>query len=308
VALAALTSVVGACGGDPRVDRAGAGDGSTSVETIEVDGRERTYRQHVPPDAGDDAMPLVVVLHGGLGSAEQAEAAYGWNEVADRERFVVAHPDGLHRAWVVSDGCCGPPVTDGVDDVAFIEAMIDEISEELTIDPDRVHVSGMSNGGMMAYRLACDTTRFAAIGPVGATLLGACPDPSPTSVLHIHGTEDVSVPFGGGPGARDNGGEGRSPLDLDGPSAPEVAAMWRDVDGCDEPSVETDGAITVTAATCPDGRAVELIAVDGAGHQWPGAARSRWAERVLGLDPPSDELDATETLWAFFAAQPRPGP
>lgn len=309
VAVAALTAVVTACGGRGRDDDRGgtaADEGATSVETIEVDGRDRSYRLHVPPGAGTDAVPLVVVLHGGLGSGEQAQQAYGWDAVADREGFAVAYPDGLHRAWVVSEGCCGPSVTDGVDDVAFIEATVDAIDEELAIDPGRVYAAGMSNGGMLAYRLACATDRFAAIGPVGATLQGDCPSPAPTSVLHVHGTADTSVPFDGGPGKRDNGGEGRSPLDLDGPSVPDVVALWRDVDDCDEPTVETGGAITVTSATCPDGRAVELIAVDAAGHQWPGAERSRWAERLLGLDRPSDALDATETLWAFFAAHPAP--
>ena len=260
-------------------------DGS-SAQALTVDGVRRTFRLYVPLGLARSApAPLVIMLHGGFGSGAQAESAYGWNAMADAEHFVVAYPDGLDRAWSVGGGCCGSPGRSGVDDVAFIEQVVTTVRQRLAIDPARVFATGISNGGMLAYRLACDTTLFAAIGPDAATLLGPCPAPAPISVIHIHGTADRNIPYDGSPG------EGIA--HIDGPPVPSVIEGWRRVDGCASPLEQVAGAVTTSVATCPHGRAVELITIAGAGHQWPGAAR--------GLDPPSGELDATGTIWRFFA-------
>ena len=131
------------------------------------------------------------MLHGYSGSARQAERDYGWDGLADSEKFVVAYPDGLGRAWNVDgEGCCGRPGREGVDDVGFITAAVADIAENVGIDPARVYATGMSNGGIMSYTLACNTGIFAAIGPVAATQLepvpvaasdvGACTSTAPT--------------------------------------------------------------------------------------------------------------------------------
>ncbi|WP_422769502.1 alpha/beta hydrolase family esterase [Plantactinospora sp. WMMC1484] len=279
----------------------------SSAHTITVDGRERTFRVYRPgslPSAG--TVPLVVMLHGALGGGRQAESSYGWNAVADRDGVVVAYPDGLNHAWAVSDGCCGPPARDGVDDVAFVARVVDTISARLPVDPTRVYAAGISNGGMLAYRLACDTEPFAAIGVVSATMLGPCDDPAPTSVIHIHGTADRTIPYGGGPGRRDNDGTGPNPARIDGPPIPTVVDTWRRVDGCAAPQRSTSGPVTRAVSTCPDGRAVELVTIAGAGHQWPGSRPPGPVARRLGLDEPSTALDATETIWRFLHAHPRP--
>ena len=138
----------------------------TSVHTINVGGRDRSYRLYKPAGLPASA-PLVVMLHGEFGSAEQAERAYGWDELADSGKFVVAYPDGLHRAWNVDGGgCCGRPAREGVDDVAFISAAVADIAKNVSINPAKVYATGMSNGGIMSYTLACNTGIFAAIGPV----------------------------------------------------------------------------------------------------------------------------------------------
>jgi polyhydroxybutyrate depolymerase len=260
---------------------------------------QRSYRLYVPTTAGSGAvLPLVVMLHGGFGSGEQAEQAYGWDEVAEREGFLVAYPDGLNRAWNVGGGCCGTPGRTGVDDVGFVVDVVEDIAAQLPVDRDRVFATGISNGGMLAYRLACDTSVFAAVGPDAATLLGACPDPAPISVLHIHGTADESIRLDGGPG----GGVAK----IDGPPVAQVIATWRELDRCDPATVTTQGQLTWSVAECADSRTVTLVTVDGAGHQWPGADFSA-GQRLLGLDPPSTALSATEAYWEFFAAHPRPG-
>jgi polyhydroxybutyrate depolymerase len=266
---------------------------------------ERTFRTYRPASLPSGRpVPLVVVLHGGAGSGAQAERAYGWNATADREGFVVAYPDGVRRSWNAGPGCCGPANRDGADDVRFVEGVVAAVSRGVPVDPARVFVTGMSNGAMMAYRLACDSTVFTAIAPVAGTLIGDCPHPAPVPLLHIHGTADESVPWNGGPGKRNNGGTGRIPLRIDGPAITEVVAAWRTAASCAVPTDHTDGPVTRSVATCPDGRVVELISVAGAGHQWPGAVPAGGAatER-LDLDQPSDALDATALIWRFFSSR-----
>jgi polyhydroxybutyrate depolymerase len=247
----------------------------TSIHTIKVGGRERIYRLYKPAGLPASA-PLVVMLHGVSGSAEQAEKAYEWDELADSAKFVVAYPDGVGRAWNVNGGgCCGRPAREGVDDVAFIGAAVTDIGKNLSINASGVYATGMSNGGILSYTLACNTGIFAAIGPVAGTQLNPCPSPRPTSVMQIHGTADPLVRY--------NGGQGSSTIN--GPSVPDVNAFWRNVDQCGAPAATTSGPVTTSTAGCPENRGVVLITIDDGGHQWPSLA--------------------TQTLWQFFAAHPR---
>jgi polyhydroxybutyrate depolymerase len=249
----------------------------TSSHTIKVGGRDRVYRLHkpvgVPASAG-----LVVVLHGGFGNAEQAERSYGWDQLADSEKFVVVYPDGVNRAWNVNGGgCCGKPAREGVDDVAFISAAVADVAKNVSINAGHVYATGMSNGGMMSYTLACDTTLFAAIGPVSGTQVDPCRSPHPASVMAIHGTADPLIPYGGGPG--------RGFAHINGPPVPDLNTFWRKVDQCEAPAATTSGSVTTSTAGCPDNRSVALITIDGGGHHWPNFA--------------------TAKLWQFFAAHPR---
>jgi polyhydroxybutyrate depolymerase len=254
-------------------------------------GLDRSYRLYVPAGLPASA-PLVVMLHGGFGSADQAERSYGWNQLADREKFLVAYPDGVGRAWNVNGGCCGRPARQGLDDVGFISAVVNDVAANVSVDRDRVYATGISNGGMMSYALACGTDVFAAIGPDSATQLDPCASPRPTSVIAIHGTADRMIRYDGEPGM--------GIAHIDGPPVQDVNAFWRNVDQCVQPAVAVNGPVTTSAADCADGRGVTLITIDGAGHQWPGSQPVR-----EGADPPSGALDATTTLWAFFAAHPR---
>jgi len=268
----------------------------SSAHVISVGGVTRTYIIYRPAVLPASA-PLVVMLHGGFGSASQAEKSYHWDAEADTGHFLVAYPDGLDRAWNTGGGCCGTPARTNVDDVGFIAAMVSAISRALPVDAGRVYATGISNGGIMAYTLACRTTIFAAIGPDSATELGGCPDPAPVSVIAIHGTADKNIPY--------NGGEGDGSAHIDGPSVPAVNAAWRRADGCAPPAATTAGTVTTSVATCPAGRAVELITIAGAGHQWPGAVSKPVAQKLLQLDPPSTALNATDVIWRFFAAHAR---
>jgi polyhydroxybutyrate depolymerase len=259
----------------------------TESRTIDIGGQERTYRVHIPEQLADDPA-LVVMMHGGVGSARQAERAYGWNDEADAAGFVVAYPDGQSRTWNAGD-CCGGAEKDGVDDIAFITALVAELQDEFGIASDRTFATGMSNGAMMAYRLACETDLFAAIAPVAGTIVTSCDAPAPTSVLHIHGLDDGSVRMDGEPG--DGIGE------VDGMPIADVNTLWRTAADCAEPVITEEPPVTTSTSQCADDRRVVLVTVADAGHQWPGSVAREGA-----TDQPSDAFDATALIWEFFDA------
>ncbi|MCM3886630.1 PHB depolymerase family esterase [Frankia sp. R82] len=271
----------------------------SSTQTLTVGGVTRTFHLYRPAAMAGPA-PLVVMLHGGYGSGGQAEKSYGWDSEADRGHFLVAYPDGLTRAWNVGGGgCCGKPARDNVDDLAFLTRMVATLEHETPIDPRRVYATGISNGGIMAYTLACKTQIFAAIGPDSATELAACPSPAPLSVIHIHGTADIRIPYNGGPGHNRD-------ATIDGPAVPTLNAAWLRTDHCATPTITTAGVVTTSEATCADHRGVELITIAGAGHQWPGAKPNVVVQKLLNSDPPSTALNATQLIWRFFSTHPKP--
>jgi polyhydroxybutyrate depolymerase len=284
-ALLGVLLVLSGCSGGHRDETPLPGD--SSVHTMAFGGLDRTYRLHKPPGL-TAAAPLVVMLHGATGTGEQAEKSYGWDQLADSAHFVVAYPEGVGHTWN-GHGCCGKAMRENVDDVGFITAMVRQISADLPIDKSRVYAAGISNGGIMSYTLACNTGIFAAIGPDSATMLDACTAPHPTSVIHIHGTADKVVPY--------NGGQGWSTVN--GPSIADLNAFWRKADQCGPPDVTTNAPLTTSTAACADKRSVELITIDGGRHQWPGGTTV-----LEKRDPTSHALNATQTIWQFFAAHP----
>ena len=175
---------------------------------VTVGQRECTYLLHLPPtNDGKRSLPLVikVLLHGGGGNAEGAARMTGFSEKADKEGFVVAYPNGSGRlktrllTWN-SGNCCGYAMDQDIDDVGFIRVLIDELMKTRAIDPKRAYVTGMSNGGMMTYRLGCDLSdKIAAIAPVaGALNVENCEPANPVSVIIFHGTADEHVLYNGG--------------------------------------------------------------------------------------------------------------
>lgn len=258
----------------------------TSVHTMPFGGMDRTYRIHRPAGLAA-AAPLVVMLHGSFGDGEQAENAYGWDQLADSAKFVVAYPDGIGQTWN-AHGCCGKAEQENIDDIGFITQMVREISAALPIDQSRIYATGISNGGIMTYALACNSNIFAAIGAVAATQLDPCAAPHPTSVIQIHGTDDRLVPY--------NGGQGASTVN--GPPVLDVNASWRAVNQCGPPDVTTKPPVKTSTAACADGRSVELITIDGGRHQWPGG--TSFLERF----DTKHALNATQTIWQFFVAHP----
>ena len=182
---------------------------------IDVGGVRRTFLVYRPATlpaaapAGRDAARRVR-------QRQQAEKSYHWDAEADAgTSWSPAYPDGLDRAWNTGGGCCGAPAGPGVDDVGFITAHGLRHQARGAGRPAPRYATGISNGGIMAYTLACRTTLFAAIGPDSATELGGCPDPARLSVIAIHGTADRNIPY-----ARRRG-DGIA--HIDGPAIPALA-------------------------------------------------------------------------------------
>ena len=270
---------------------------AADTRSLEASGRERTYIIHRPAALTKaKPAPLVIVLHGGFGSGAQAESAYNWDAEADRRGFVAVHPNGIRRAWNAGGTCCGRPNRDNVDDVAFLTQLIKTVSRSENIDSRRIYLTGMSNGAAMAYRYACEgSVAIAAIGPVSGSLAYSCPRPHAVSVMEIHGLDDRNIPFTGGHGEK-------AATDVQWLGIGRTLAPFRAADGCGSADVRQAGVVRTTTWHCAAGREVVLIAVAGAGHQWPGANPQRGLfAMLLRLDPPSQALDATDVLWNFFA-------
>jgi polyhydroxybutyrate depolymerase len=269
---------------------------ASDPQTLSVGGRDRSYRIYRPPTLSRQAKaPLVVMLHGALGSGAQAERAYGWDREADGHGFVVAYPDGIGRTWNAGGACCGRANRTGVDDVAFLDTLIAAVSHAENIDPARIYITGMSNGGAMTYRYACEGhTRLAAIAPVAASFTYACPAVPALPVMAIHGLQDRTVPF--------QGGEGRRGRNLVWMPVEASLDQFRHAGHCAAASVSRAGVVAVSTARCDRNHDVVLITVADGGHQWPGSEREAGlGAALLDLDTPSAAFAATPRLWNFFA-------
>ncbi len=274
------------------------------------DGRRRTYHLYVPSDSGDGPMPLLIALHGGLGSGTQFREDSGFADLAEANRFLVVFPDGVpiaegrdNRVWN-GGGCCGVAARDrqNVDDVGFISAVIDEIEAVHPVDPSRVYAAGHSNGGIMAYRLACELSdRIVAVAFQSGTLeIGNCPMVQPVSLMSLHGLADTNIPIDGGRGSGVANYAFASPRE----SVETVARL----DGCTgrvDMVDPTNPDVSGTRWTGCDGdTTVEMILVEGANHAWMGHRGSRFTRALIG--EPYPDLDASVAIWSFLSRRTRP--
>jgi polyhydroxybutyrate depolymerase len=245
----------------------------------------------------------VLSLHGRLGQGRNQQRLTGLDAVADEAGFIVVYPDGVDRSW--ADGRGSSPADEAnVDDVGFLSALIDHFLLTYGADGHRVYVTGMSNGGMMSYRLACELSgRIAAIAPVAAqmseALAARCAPTRVVPQVAFLGTEDPLMPFDGGEVANDRG----SVL-----SAARVREWWARRNGCPEGGPEvtewedrapSDGTRVrlETHTGCREGSEVILYVLEGGGHTWPGGPQYL---PVSMIGHTSRELDASRTAWEFF--------
>jgi polyhydroxybutyrate depolymerase len=282
----------------------GPGDHHRLLKVGELD---RSYLVHVPPRYDPkQPTPVVVVLHGAAMNGSLMVPFCGLNKKADEAGFITVYPDGTGLAGILLTWNAGAFPRGGSDkkpdDVAFIAKLLDELATLVHVDPQRVYVTGMSNGGMMCYRVAAELSdRIAAIAPVAGTMvIDKCDPKWPVSVIHFHGTKDTLVPF--------NGFASRAPRSLAFKSIDETIKTWAKIDGCPEqpqevklPNKTDDGTTVAKRVYGPgkDGAEVVLVVIDGGGHTWPGQEPP---VRFIGKS--TKQISANDMIWEFFEKHP----
>ena len=261
------------------------------------DGMLRSYIIHVPTSYHGQKFPLVIVLHGGGGNSWRMMEKTGFSNAADEFNFIVVYPDGTwklnehpllnaiyslilwkYRFFTWNAGyCCGYAFEKGVDDVGYIEKLIDILSKRYNIDSHRIYVVGHSNGGILAYYVASSlSSKIAAVGVVAASIGGYAnensslwkiPSPAhPVSIIHIHGLRDTHIPYNGGHGENASG----SRIDL---SVNDSISFWVNADGCNEKETYFiyDGKIKVDDYKGgKNNTEVVLYTLIEGKHAWPG--------------------------------------
>lgn len=249
----------------------------------------------------------MLAFHGAMMNAAMMVQFSGLNAKADDAGFIAVYPNGtgLGEAALFWNASAAPTPGGRPDDVAFTAALLDDLAGVVSVDPKRVYAAGMSNGGMMAHRLAAELSgRIAAIAPVTGTL--ALPPHRvrpgrPVPVIHFHGTADSIVPFGGA--------RGRTPPTMRFLSVADTIDAWVEANGCpaepvvtEFPDTDPQDTTTVTQRTYGPGRCgaeVVLIEIAGGGHTWPGRPPP---VRFLGAS--TRDVSANDLLWTFFQRHP----
>jgi polyhydroxybutyrate depolymerase len=271
-----------------RLLRASPAENSHSG-SIEVDGRVREYYVHTPRGyTGKTPLPMVLVLHGAIQTPEGIDKMSGMSAKADARNFLAVFPKGTGQVDTWNAGaCCGYAMNNRVDDMAFFRALIEK---DYAVDPKRIYSTGISNGAMMSYRLACELSdKIAAIAPVEGAQDITCNPSSPVSVIVFHGTADRLVPYNGGSTPYQMGSK-RSDT-----SVADTVAFWVKFDGCSPtPKHEQSSEVqTDIYPGCHNGSAVALYAIQGGHHIWPGVRFSQ------------NNVPATDLIWDFFASHPK---
>ena len=277
LAIAAL--LLGACGSSMQSTPSPTQSGAQR-ETLKSGGAERHYYLLRPSNRGG-RLPLVLALHGYTQPPQGLEFETKLDDEAAAAAFVVVYPEGISRSWNSSDSG-GDAQTPNVDDVGFIRQLVDLMVHSGQIDPKRVFATGISSGGEMSHRVACELSdRVAAVASVSGDLgIAACNPALPVSILEIHGTADPFVPMEGDPSQN---------------LAPTMSTMerWVHIDGCaSDPTVNANGITkTTTWGGCRGGTTVVLVAITGAGHTF-------W------LAPIPNQPQINQLIWDFFKHAP----
>jgi polyhydroxybutyrate depolymerase len=294
-------------------------NGSNLRESFVHNDLKRTFHIHVPSGYDKSVQaPLVIALHGkgGNGKSMILITRKGFNKLSDKDRFIVVYPDGIELNW--NDGRIDEESkdrahTENIDDVGFISALIDSMISNYNIDPKRVYITGISNGAIMSYRLACELShKITAIAPVDGSipymLLNECSPSDPVSVLAINNINDPLVPFEGG----EIYGHFHKVKLGKVLSANESIEFWANRDSCsaapvvtDEPDRDPKDGTRVTRKEYNNGiggTEVILYSIEGGGHTWPGGVQylPKW---LIGKT--SRDINANEVIWSFFKKHSR---
>ncbi len=291
-------------------------DKNTLGKTIKVGNLDRTYYLHVPANL-PKAKPaaLVLVFHGGSGTPALIERESKFSELADREGFLLAYPEGIGKSW--NDGRAITSIQsqrDKVDDIAFVVALIDDIAKDHLLNKKMIYATGSSNGGMFVHHLAVNlSSQIAGI----ASVIGGLPEPSskqfkpeqPVSILIFQGTDDPLVPYNGGyitlPWAIKKRGRIISTDD--------VVKMWVERNNCQREAIVEELPDKEAKDNCrvkrfsytngKNGSEIVLYRIEGGGHTWPGGSQYLPKGIIGGV---CHDINATTIIWDFFKTHPKP--
>jgi polyhydroxybutyrate depolymerase len=271
------------------------------------DGLQRKYILYLPQGyQNEKTYPLVMAFHGGGGNAriQATDRFYRLISSADKNGYVIVFPNGVgvnggERLATWNAGlCCGQARDKKVDDVGFARELVKEISTKVKIDKRRVFATGISNGAMMSYRLACEAPdlirSIAAVAGTDNTV--SCPGQKTVSILHIHSLQDEHVRYQGGRGEA----AVRDDIVNDFVSVPATIEKWVKRNGCqkDPARVFSNESAYCDEYSCKESTTVKLCVTKDGGHSWPGGSKP------LPRGPqPSQAINATEVIWEFFANQ-----
>jgi len=263
---------------------------STITDRIRHNGRDRDFRLYIPSSYENSQQPLALVInmHGFTSTAAQQELSSEMNNIAEKDNFLVCYPNGINRSWNV-----GWAFGSTADDVGFISELIDYIGEKYDLDKSRVYACGMSNGGFMAFRLACELSdKIAAVASVTGSMIpeaiSACEPNKAVPVLQIHGTQDFVVNY--------NGSNIAAPID-------DVLNLWIENNKCPEEPIitelpdinTTDNTTTeiIKYGPCDNQTEVLHYKIQNGSHTWP-----RLNATAAGT---SRDFDASQVIWDFFS-------
>lgn len=268
--------------------------GTTSTHEFRSGLLKRSYRLYIPSSyQAGKPMPLLVALHGGLGTGKNMQDVSGFDRVADARGVIVAYPDGLTRAWNAGT-CCAKPMENGVNDVLFMKNLVEDVKKKAAVDAARVYGAGFSNGAMLVHRVACEAPgTFTAIAAVaGGIMVKDCKPGRGTPALLIQGRADPRIPWDGG--------------EFEGnfrPSMKDIVANLKTRNGCsaEEVVVERNEVVTCTMLKgCAKGNDVQWCGLAGVGHQWAGG--QTLLPGLLGKN--TDRYNASAKIVDFFLKHP----
>ncbi len=284
----------------------------TLWRTLRFDGIERTYRVHVPLKYdGKQKVPIVIVLHGFGGNSKNVLEQGKWIEKSEKEGFLAVGLDGMlkhptqresflsnPRSW--NSGGLTHNRENKADDVGFVNAAIDRVRSDFSVDANRIYVTGFSNGAAMAFRVGAELSdRIAAIAPVANSFLSNSDRLKyPVALLMIWGTADPLSPINGGQVRRSGQIAFR-------PSAIDSWQKWGQLLHCSlipQTIYDRNGVKGQKFTSCSANSDAAFYRIDGMGHNWPGG-RNMLPERIVGQK--SNAIDATDLIWEFFTQHPR---
>ncbi len=241
---------------------------------------ERTCTIVSPPAVkASERMPAIILLHGLNNDPSMVITNGGWSDQVVKHRILVAVPKGVLSSWNAG-GCCAPATALQIDDVSFLREIVRQIKNRPDVDPTRVFMVGESNGGMMMYRYLCEGAgELVAAASVEGTPIAGCSPSQSMSILHIHGTADMTVPYQGGQSLAS------FVLGVTFPAVETSVTAVATANRCNPvPEQTTNGGVATSRwSGCGNGSQVELVTVSGLGHVWPNAPVFPATEAIMGF-------------------------